>query len=45
MSRKYKTVQVSEEVWERLQEIKIKQRKRSISEVIEDLLKRCQETK
>jgi len=43
--RRYKTVQVSEEVWEKLQELKIKHRKRSLSEVIEELLRayeRCQ---
>jgi len=36
-----KTIQVPEEVWEKLQEIKIRKRYRSLAQVIEELLKKC----
>jgi len=36
-----KSIQVPEELWEKLQEIKIKKRYRSIAKVIEELLEKC----
>jgi len=36
-----KTIQVPDEIWEKLQEIKIRKRYRSLAKVIEELLEKC----